>query len=141
MPRLYREAPLNSIWEGSGNVICLDVLRAMAREPDSVAAFVDEIEQARGASAALDRAIDAAKDAVAKPPAEAAARHLVEIMALALQGATLARTTSQAVFDGFCAARLSNRAGFTFGGSGEVIDANAILKRAEPEALDIFQLR
>ncbi len=91
MPRIYRQSPLNSIWEGSGNVICLDVLRALAREPDTAPAFIAEIETARGAHAALDRAIDTAKDVLAAPHAEASARRLVETMALALQGAVLAR--------------------------------------------------
>jgi putative acyl-CoA dehydrogenase len=64
MPRIFRQSPLKSIWEGSGNVICLDVLHAMARDPETVAAFVREIETARGANEVLDRAIDAVKDAV-----------------------------------------------------------------------------
>ena len=132
MPRIFRQSPLNSIWEGSGNVICLDVLRAMSREPDSVAAFVDEIERARGANAALDRALDAANDAVAKPQAESAARHLVETMALALQGAVLARTTPPPVFDAFCATRLAGRPGFAYGAGDAKIDTNAILARAMP---------
>jgi putative acyl-CoA dehydrogenase len=132
MPRIFRQSPLNSIWEGSGNVICLDVLRAMGREPDSVAAFVDEIEKTRDANAALDRAIDAVKDALAKPPAESAARHLVETMALALQGAVLARTTPPAVFDAFCATRLADRPGFAYGAVDAKIDVNAILTRAMP---------
>lgn len=67
MPRLFRQEPLNSIWEGSGNVICLDVLRALAREPDSMAAFLHELEAARGAYAA----IDGVKDNLCHPPAEA----------------------------------------------------------------------
>src|SRR5439155_27322058 len=61
MPRLYREAPLNSIWEGSGNVNALDVLRAMDREPESVSAFMGEVEQARGSDPRLDRSIDQLK--------------------------------------------------------------------------------
>jgi putative acyl-CoA dehydrogenase len=105
----------------------------MAREPDSVAAFVDEIEQARGANAALDRVIDAVKGALAKPPAESAARHLVETMALALQGAILARTTPPAIFDAFCATRLTDRPGFAYGAMDAKIDANAILERAMPQ--------
>jgi putative acyl-CoA dehydrogenase len=133
MPRIFRQSPLNSIWEGSGNVICLDVLRAMAREPDSVAAFVQEIEAARGANAALDRAIDAVKDAIARPPAESAARHLVETMALALQGAVLARTTPSFVLDAFCATRLSEHPGLAYGAIDAKIDANSLLNRAMPQ--------
>ena len=99
MPRLFRQSPLNSIWEGSGNVICLDVLRALAREPDSMAAFLHELEAARGAYAALDAAIDGVKDNLRHPPAEANARRLVEDMALALQGAILAVRGQTAVAD------------------------------------------
>jgi putative acyl-CoA dehydrogenase len=133
MPRIFRQSPLNSIWEGSGNVICLDVLRAMAREPDSVAAFVQEIETARGANAALDRAIDAAKDAIARPPAESTARHLVETMALALQGAVLAHTTPSFVLDAFCVTRLSEHPGLAYGAFDAKIDANSLLNRAMPQ--------
>ncbi|HEY2032710.1 MAG TPA: acyl-CoA dehydrogenase family protein [Rhizomicrobium sp.] len=134
MPRIFRQSPLNSIWEGSGNVICLDVLRAMAREPDSVAAFVQEIEAARGANTTLDRAIDTAKDTLAKPPAEPAARRLVETMALALQGAVLARHSTPAMLDAFCATRLSEHPGFAYGAFDVKIDTDAILARAMPQA-------
>jgi len=134
MPRIYRQSPLNSIWEGSGNVICLDVLRAMAREPDSVAAFVQEIETARGTNAALDRAIEAAKTGIAKPPAESSARRLVETMALALQGAVLARNSTPAMLDAFGATRLSEHPGFAYGALDAKIDTDAILTRAIPRA-------
>jgi putative acyl-CoA dehydrogenase len=134
MPRIYRQSPLNSIWEGSGNVICLDVLRAMAREPDSVAAFVQEIETARGANTALDRAIETAKTAIAKPPVESAARRLVETMALALQGTVLARNSTPTMLDAFCATRLSEHPGFAYGALDAKIDTDAILDRAMPSA-------
>jgi putative acyl-CoA dehydrogenase len=133
MPRIYRQSPLNSIWEGSGNVICLDVLRAMGREPDSVAAFVQEIEGARGANAAMDRAIDAAKNALSNPPAESAARRLVETMALALQGAVLARNSTPAMLDAFCATRLGDHAGFAYGAFDARIDVDGVLARAMPQ--------
>jgi putative acyl-CoA dehydrogenase len=108
MPRIFRQSPLNSIWEGSGNVICLDVLRALSREPDSAQALIAEFETARGANPALDRAIDGAKHMLAHPVAESHARWLVETLALALQGAVLARTAPSSVSDGFCAARLGD---------------------------------
>ncbi|HSM96608.1 MAG TPA: acyl-CoA dehydrogenase family protein [Rhizomicrobium sp.] len=133
MPRIFRQSPLNSIWEGSGNVICLDVLRAMGREPDSVEVFVQEIEAARSADAALARTIDAVKDALAKPPAEAGARRMVETMALALQGAVLAKGDN-AVFDAFCATRLSGHPGYAYGAFDTKIDTDAILARAIPES-------
>ena len=132
MPRLYRQSPVNSIWEGSGNVICLDVLRAMMKEPDSVAAFVDELEAAYGENKALDARIDAIKNRVVQPPPERDARHLVEQMALALQAAVLQRHGPAAVADAFCATRLADSPGFVYGGSGVHFDVDAILARAMP---------
>ena len=108
MPRLFREAPLNGIWEGSGNVICLDILRAMQREPDSVGVFIGELEAARGGDRRLDRSIDALKDELADPSEmELRARRITESMALALQGALLVRHAPPAVADAFCASRLA----------------------------------
>ncbi len=116
LPRLYREAPLNSIWEGSGNVNALDVLRAMAREPESVAAFMAEVELARGTDARLDRSIDALRGELLHPEdAEARARRVVELMALVLQGSLLVRHGEPAVADAFCASRLGGDWGKTFG--------------------------
>ncbi|HEY6579439.1 MAG TPA: acyl-CoA dehydrogenase family protein, partial [Rhizomicrobium sp.] len=132
MPRLFRQSPLNSIWEGSGNVICLDVLRAMAREPESIASLVAELEAAQGAHTALDAAIVRVKDRLARTDDEAHARRLVEEMALALQGSILARHAPPAIADGFCATRLAERPGFAYGASGANIDAGAILSRAMP---------
>jgi putative acyl-CoA dehydrogenase len=132
MPRIFRQSPLNSIWEGSGNVICLDVLRAMAREPESTQAFVSELDAARGANAALDRTIDRAKDRIGHPIDETAARRLVEDMALALQGAVLARGDT-AIFDAFCATRLSDRPGAAYGALDAKIDTDAIITRAVPQ--------
>ncbi len=133
MPRIYRQSPLNSIWEGSGNVICLDVLRAMAREPHSVMAFVNELETARGANASLDRAIDDAKDRLIPSRAnEMTARRVVEAMALAFQGSLLVRDGPAAIADGFCATRLSSRPGIAYGALDAAIDTQAILTRAAP---------
>ena len=133
MPRIFRQSPLNSIWEGSGNVICLDVLRAMTREPDSVAAFMDELEAARGAHAALDRKIDDVKDRLANPAGETGARRLVETMALALQGAVLAKNAPDAMAEGFCATRLSDSPGLSYGALDAKIDTDAIIARAMPQ--------
>ena len=133
MPRIYRQSPLNSIWEGSGNVICLDVLRAMTREPDSVSAFLSEIEAARGAHAALDRKIGDVKDLLANPSGETGARRLVETMALALQGAVLAKNAPDFVFEGFCATRLTEFPGLSYGALNAKIDADAIIARAMPQ--------
>jgi putative acyl-CoA dehydrogenase len=133
MPRIYRQSPLNSIWEGSGNVICLDVLRAMTREPDSVSAFLGEIEAARGAHAALDRKIDDVKAQLAHPSGETGARRLVETMALALQGAVLAKRAPDFVFDAFCATRLAEYPGLSYGALDAKIDTEALIKRAMPQ--------
>jgi len=134
MPRIYRQSPLNSIWEGSGNVICLDVLRAMAREPQSVAALVDEIAQTQGADRNLDAAIAALKDLLAKPHAESDARLLVERMALALQASLLVRHAPPAIADAFCATRLSERPSFAYGALDAKIDTDVIVGRAMPAA-------
>jgi putative acyl-CoA dehydrogenase len=131
MPRLFRQSPLNSIWEGSGNVICLDVLRAMMREPESVAAFLDELECCRGADSKLDAVIDTLKDRLVQPPPETDARHMVEQMALALQASLLVRHGPPAVADGFCATRLVVP-GATYGASGQRLDERAILDRVLP---------
>jgi putative acyl-CoA dehydrogenase len=131
MPRVFRQSPLNSIWEGSGNVICLDVMRAMSREPDSVAAFVQEIEGARGGHPKLDRAMEGVKDALAEPVTEAGARRLVEAMALVLEGAVLAKGDA-AVFDGFCATRLGEHPGLTYGALDATIRTHSVLERAHP---------
>ena len=110
MPRLYREAPVNSIWEGSGNIMCLDVLRAMFREEAAVPAFLAELDAARGANAALDAAANALKDELTHPEdLELRARGITEMMAIALQGALLVQHAPAAVADAFCASRLGSR--------------------------------
>ncbi len=131
MPRLYREAPVNSIWEGSGNVICLDILRAMQREPDSMTAFLAEIEQALGADRRLDAAIGRLKDAlVDSSEPETRARRITEMMAVALQGALLVRHAPQAVADAFCASRLAGDWGRSYGTLSPHTDFDAIIDRA-----------
>ncbi len=116
MPRLYREAPLNSIWEGSGNVICLDVLRTMDREPRAVEILLAEIEAACGG----DRRLDAARTRLKanlhdKKDREMRARRLVESMAVALQAALLIRHAPHALADAYCASRLDEDWGWTYG--------------------------
>jgi putative acyl-CoA dehydrogenase len=136
MPRLYREAPLNSIWEGSGNVICLDVLRAMARQPDSVEALQAEFALAGGADRRLDAFVGALAADLARPAdAEAQARRLVERLALALQGTLLVRHAAAPVADAFCASRLAGDHGRAFGTLPRAVDAAAIIARARPEPL------
>jgi putative acyl-CoA dehydrogenase len=132
MPRIYRQSPLNSIWEGSGNIVCLDILRAMERDPRSVQALVVELETARGANSGLDRAIDDAKAHLSGPPDEARARGLAETLALALQGAVLVHSAPHFVADAFCATRLRDRRGLSCGAIDTKIDADAIIGRAMP---------
>src|SRR5205085_4904483 len=92
MPRLYREAPLASIWEGSGNVMSLDVLRALTRSPRSLEVFLGEVEQAKGGDARLDARVQELKGQFADPATlETRARRVVESMALCLQGSLLVR--------------------------------------------------
>ena len=135
MARLYREAPLNSIWEGSGNVLCLDVLRAMARDEKAVPALLAELDAARGAHPALDRAANALRDDLARPEEfETGARALTERMALALQASLLVRHAPQAVADAFCASRLGERWTGAYGTLPPATDTDAILARALPAA-------
>ena len=116
LPRLYREAPLNSIWEGSGNVNALDVLRAMTRDPESLKAFFSELDAARGADRRLDDAVtDLRRELAQTADADARARHLVERMALALQGSLLVRHGDPDVAEAFCASRLGGDGGRVFG--------------------------
>jgi putative acyl-CoA dehydrogenase len=132
MPRLFRQSPLNSIWEGSGNVICLDVLRAMMREPDAVPAYLNEIEGAHGENHLLDAEIGALKNRLVQVPGESEARHLVERMALTLQACILVRHSPGYVADAFCAARLGDRPGIAYGALSAKVDTASILARAMP---------
>lgn len=134
MARIYRQSPLNSIWEGSGNVVCLDVLRAIERDPRSTQALVAELEKLRGANAQLDRAINDVKTCLAGLPDEALARRLAETLALALQGAVLAQSAPDFVSDAFCATRLCDRPGLSYGAVGAKIDVDALIDRAMPRA-------
>jgi putative acyl-CoA dehydrogenase len=135
MPRLFRESPLNGIWEGSGNVICLDVLRAAAREPAALQAFLDELAVARGADRALDSAIDRVHAELADLDGiEGRARRVVEAMALALQASLLVRHAHPAVADAFCASRLAGDHGQALGTLPPTVDAATILERARPKA-------
>ncbi|MFE3032752.1 acyl-CoA dehydrogenase family protein [Streptomyces canus] len=133
MPRHYREAPLLSIWEGSGNVNALDVLRALRRDPDTAQALFGELALAQGADARLDSAVARLKDQLATA-SEAGARRLVEHMALTLQASLLVRHAPTAVADAFCATRLGGDWGHAFGTLPDAADVAAILGRALPGA-------
>lgn len=133
MPRLYREAPLNSIWEGSGNVMGLDVMRAIGREPETISALMAEVEKARGNNPNLDRAIDDLRDELANPDGiEARMRMITEMIALTLQGALLTCHGESAVADAFCASRLAPRYRGAFGTLPKGLDLDAIISRALP---------
>jgi putative acyl-CoA dehydrogenase len=131
MPRHYREAPLLSIWEGSGNVNALDVLRALRREPGTAQAFFDELALARGADARLDAAV-VRLEGLLTAGSEAGARRLVEQMALALQASLLVRHAPPAVADAFCATRLGGDWGHSFGTLPDGADVDAVLERSLP---------
>ncbi len=136
MPRLYREAPLLSIWEGSGNVAALDVLRALEREPAALDAFFAEVEGAAGADRRLDAAVAGLRKALgslANPErAQLMARSLAERMALVLQASLLVRHSHPAVADAFCASRLDGEWGNAFGTLPPGVDLTAVLERARP---------
>ena len=130
MPRLYREAPLNGIWEGSGNVICLDVLRAMQKDPPSVQLFFDECLAAKGekrierAVAELGRELGEIEDI------EGRARRVVERMALTLQASLMVRNAPRELADAFVTSRLDGDRGMAFGTLPRGTALDVILERA-----------
>ncbi|MGV9327782.1 isovaleryl-CoA dehydrogenase [Streptosporangium sandarakinum] len=131
MPRLFRESPLNGIWEGSGNVAALDVLRALRREPEALDAFLAEVALAAGADRRLDEAAERLGKTLADPAeAELRARAVAEDMALVLQGSLLVRHAPAAVADAFCASRLAGGGGRAFGTLPAGLDLDAIIERA-----------
>jgi putative acyl-CoA dehydrogenase len=136
MPLLYRDAPLNSIWEGSGNVAALDVLRAMAKEPEGLPAFLAECELAAGGDRRLDAHLDRVRERAAAVFAgedpQFLARRMVEELALALQGSLLVRHSPAAVADAFCATRLAGEGGRVYGTLPAGAETDAIIERALP---------
>lgn len=133
MPRLYREAPVNSIWEGSGNVIGLDVLRAIGREPEVLRALMTELEKGQGSDDHLDRAIDDLTRELENPEnIETGLRTITEMMALTLQGSLLVRQASPAVAQAFCRSRLGSHYRGAFGTLPRDCDLSVILDRAIP---------
>ncbi len=146
MPLLFRDSPLNSIWEGSGNVAALDVLRAVVREPDGLPAFLAECETAAGGDVRLDQHLARTRERVqavfagapgASPEerlyeSQFEARRLVEELALCLQGSLLVRHSPPPVADAFCAARLDGAGGRVYGTLPRGVDAGAIVERALP---------
>ncbi|MBO9515747.1 MAG: isovaleryl-CoA dehydrogenase [Variovorax sp.] len=131
MARIYREMPLNSIWEGAGNIMALDLLRGL-RKGDAVAAIAQELAPARGTDAALDRLADALPARIEAMATEAEARRLAQDVALAVQGALLVQSAPDAVASAFCASRLGGDWGHVFGTLGTAVDLDAIIARAQP---------
>jgi putative acyl-CoA dehydrogenase len=133
MPRLYRESPLNSIWEGSGNVQCLDVLRAMVRGPEALEAYFGEVDEAAGADPRLDAAAAKLREELNDLDGiESRARRVVERMALVLQGSLAVRFADEAVADAFCASRLGGDWGRAFGTLPKGTNFERIIARHTP---------
>ena len=134
MPLLFRESPLNSIWEGSGNVNALDVLRALGREPESLNAWITEVGAARGEDHRLDAAVeDVLTELADLTDAEHHARRITARMAVCLQGALLVRHGDPAVADAFCASRLGGDWAGTFGTLPRGLDLAGIVTRTTPD--------
>lgn len=134
LPRLYREAPVNSIWEGSGNVQCLDVLRAVAKTPESIECFFDELERYQGQIALFDAYLNDTKQHYARlqdPQYEA--RFMVERLAKSMQAAQLIRADNPVIAEAFCQSRLGELRGLNYGNLPLGIDCRAIIDRAMPQ--------
>ena len=131
MARIYREMPLNSIWEGAGNIMALDLLRAL-RKADAAAALAHELAPARGMHRALDHLAESLPMRVEQMATEIEARRLAQDVALAVQAALLAQTAPGAVFGAFCESRLAGHWGHSFGSLGSGIDFASIIDRAQP---------
>lgn len=131
MARIYREMPLNSIWEGAGNIMALDLLRAL-RKADAAAALAKELAPAKGAHPALDRLAAGLPTRVEEMATEIEARRLAQDVALAVQAALLCQTAPAAVFSAFCDSRIGGNWGQAFGTLGAGSDFDAILQRALP---------
>ena len=132
LPRLYRQAPLNSIWEGSGNIQCLDVLRALSREPETGAALLAELDGAAGLDGDYDAALAGLRAALSEAPSQAGARLLAERVALLLQASSLLRANSP-LSTAFCRNRLGDARGLVFGTLPGTTDGAAMLARAWPD--------
>ncbi|TAL83251.1 MAG: DNA alkylation response protein [Rhodanobacter sp.] len=134
MPRLLRESPVNAIWEGSSNVQCLDVLRAMHKEPAVVDAYFAELALASGNDGRLDRFVERLRKDLGDPvEAQYRSRDLVDRLALAMQASLLIRNGNAAVADAFCSGRLQSRDSLSYGALPKGIDCRPIIERARPQ--------
>ncbi|MGO9983788.1 MAG: acyl-CoA dehydrogenase family protein [Rhodomicrobium sp.] len=129
MARYFRESPLNAIWEGSGNVIALDILRTLQKDPDALEVYFAELEPARGAQPSFDRHFEALSRTIRKGAGEAGARQASESMSLALQAALLLRHGTPEVASAFCELRLNEGRGINYGAGAPVAGADAIIAR------------
>ncbi|MEI5639466.1 MULTISPECIES: acyl-CoA dehydrogenase family protein [unclassified Pseudoalteromonas] len=131
--RTFREAPVNAIWEGSGNVQCLDLLRVLQREPDTLAALFSELEQAKGHYALFDQTLAQLQQALAEPQQVALqARWCMERLALCWQAATLICYGEKMIANTFVSSRFSDHRGSQYGVLASDVDAQAIVNRAMP---------
>jgi putative acyl-CoA dehydrogenase len=130
MARLYREAPLMSIWEGSGNVISLDVLRAIERTPESLSLLLEELEGARGLDSRLDSCLDdLARELNDRADLESRARIITEKMAIAIEGALMVRYANADLAEAFCASRLARNGGWAYGALPSGVNLERIVER------------
>ena len=133
LPRIYREAPVNAIWEGSGNIQCLDVLRAMQKSPEAAEVFFEQVGRHAADLPGLADTLAASKKLLGQPEHLApAARSLVEAMALSLQASLLADSGQTAAAEAFAASRLGGRGGLMYGTLPETVDTGSIIARARP---------
>jgi putative acyl-CoA dehydrogenase len=131
MPRLYREAPLNGIWEGTGNMICLDVLRALNREPDTLAALIAELARARGVDHRLDAYLDELETELSDTDDwESRGRQITAMIATAVEAALLVRHSTAAVSDAFVASRLPGLPNRAFGSLPRGADMAVVIARS-----------
>ncbi|RUO38487.1 isovaleryl-CoA dehydrogenase [Aliidiomarina shirensis] len=135
MARLFRESPINAIWEGSGNVQCLDILRAIDKEPKVLDAYFAELKRAQGSDSRFDSFVAELQSSFADAhDLQYRARNIADRMALALQGALLLQHAPSAVADGFCASRLNGHSGLNYGNLPVGVDCEAIISRARPHS-------
>jgi putative acyl-CoA dehydrogenase len=132
-PRMFRESPVNAIWEGSGNVQCLDVLRVMSKTPNAVDAFFNEVDKAKGENRVHDQyVLNLKQEFTNLNNIEYRARNIVDRLALAFQSSLLIRNGNEAISDLFCASRLSHNGGHNMGTMPNGGDCAKIIARARP---------
>jgi len=135
MARLFRQSPLNAIWEGSSNIQCLDVLRALGKQPETREAVFAELDAVRGGNRVLDGETASLRKLVAEEDGdmEGRSRRLVERMGMALQGACLVRAGNVAIADAFCESRIGRGHGVAFGTLASNAPMEALIERAWAE--------